>query len=261
MVADYPTRGSCPAADGDTWFAHAFDALYLELYSHRDDREAAVFTRVLQAEGVRGPFCEVACGSGRFLRALADRGETAYGLDLSVPLLARAHAVLGGGVLARGDMRALPFRGGAFGAVLLLFTSFGYFADAGDDRRVLAEAVRSLRPGGSFVLDFLNAGTTVRSLVATSRREVVGLRLLERRWVDPQGPFLRKTVEAEPGETGLPGLPREERVRLYTPEELRALVAAQGLAVTAELGNYEGAAFEAEESARFILVTRLEGAR
>jgi SAM-dependent methyltransferase len=261
MVGDHPTRGPCPAADGDTWFAHAFDALYLELYRHRDEREAAVFTRVLQAEGVRGPYCEVACGPGRFLRALTDAGETAYGLDLSAPLLARARAVLGGGSLVRGDMRALPFRSGALGAVLLLFTSFGYFADSDDDQRVLAEAGRLLRRGGSFVLDFLNAGVTVRSLVAMSRREVAGVRVVERRWVDPQGPFLRKTVEAERGEAGLPGLPREERVRLYAPGELRALVMAQGLTVAAEFGNYEGASFDPEESARFILVTRLEGER
>jgi SAM-dependent methyltransferase len=258
MVGNYSTRGPCPAPDGDTWFAHAFDALYLELYRHRDEREAAVFARVLQAEGVRGPYCEVACGSGRFLRALADAGETVYGLDLSAPLIARARVVLEGGALARGDMRALPFRGGTFGAVLLLFTSFGYFADADDDGRVLAEVVRLLRPGGSFVLDFLNAGATVRSLVAMSRRDVAGVRVVERRWVDPRGPYLRKTVEAEPGEDGLPGLPREERVRLYVPEELRALVAAHGLTVVAELGNYEGASFDLEESARFILVTRLE---
>ena len=189
----------CSAADGDAWFAHAFDAFYLELYHHRDESEAAVFTRVLQAQGVSGPVCEVACGPGRFLRALADAGETVCGLDLSAPLLARARTVLRGGALVRGDMRALPFRRGAFGAVLLLFTSFGYFADSDDDRRVLAEAARLLRPGGSFVLDFLNAGVTVRSLVAVSRREVAGVRVVERRWVDPQGPFLRKTVEAEPG--------------------------------------------------------------
>jgi SAM-dependent methyltransferase len=261
MIEEIPTCGPRPAAGGDDWFARSFDALYLELYRHRDEREAAVFTRVLQAEGVGGPFCEIACGPGRFLRALAVGGETVYGLDLSAPLLARARAVLGGGALARGDMRAVPFRGGAFGAVLLLFTSFGYFTDPDDDRRVLAEAVRLLRPGGSFVLDFLNAGPTVRSLVAMSKREVAGVRVVERRWVDPQGPFLRKTVEAEPGETGLPGLPHEERVRLYKPEELRGLVAAHGLTVAADFGSYEGAPFNPEESARFILVTRLEAPR
>lgn len=261
MIGDNPTPGPRPAADGDAWFARAFDALYLELYAHRDEREATAFTRVLRAAGIRGPYCEVACGPGRFLRALADAGETACGLDLSAPLLARARAVLPGGALVRGDMRALPLRGGAFGAVLLLFTSFGYFADPSDDRRVLGEAVRLLRPGGSFVLDFLNAAVAVRGLVPVSRREVAGVRVVERRRVDPQGPFLRKTIEAEPGEAGLPGLPREERVRLYAPEELRALLAAHGLAAVAEFGTYEGAPFDPETSARFILLTRWEGKR
>jgi SAM-dependent methyltransferase len=258
MVDEQCNRSSGPAAGGDAWFVRAFDALYLELYRHRDDREAASLARVLRATGVRGPICEIACGPGRFLRALADAGETVYGLDLSAPLLARARAVLGGGALARGDMRALPFRGGAFGAVLLLFTSFGYFNDPDDDLRVLGEARRLLRPGGHFVLDFLNAGVTVRSLVAESRREVAGVRVIERRWIDPGGPFLRKTVATEPGEAGRPGLPREERVRLYAPDELRALVGAQGFTIAAELGDYEGGPFEPEQSARFILVARTE---
>jgi SAM-dependent methyltransferase len=258
MSDDQPTREPCPASDGDAWFARSFDALYLELYRHRDEREAAVFAQVLHSAGIRGPICEVACGPGRFLRALAEVGETVCGLDLSAPLLARARAELGGGMLARADMRAVPFRSEWFGAVLLLFTSFGYFREAGDDRRVLAEAVRLLRPGGSFVLDFLNREPTLRSLVPESRREVAGVRVVERRWVDPAGPFLRKTVEAEPGEAGLPGLPRDERVRLYTPQELRRLAAARGLMVHAEFGDYDGTPFDPEESVRFILVTRKE---
>lgn len=258
MTGDLPIDGLRAAPDEDAWFSRSFDALYLELYRHRDELEAVSFVRVLRSEGIRGPVCEIACGPGRFLQALAEAGETVCGLDLSAPLLARARAVLDGGDLVRGDMRALPFRGEAFGAVLLLFTSFGYFRDPGEDAAVVAEAARLLRPGGSFVLDFLNRGPTLRSLTAESRREVAGVRVVERRWVDPGGPFLRKTVEAEPGGAVLPGLPREERVRLYSPGELRALTAAHGLTAHTELGDYHGAPFDAEQSARFILVTRKE---
>ncbi len=259
MTGDRLDPGPASAADADAWFVRSFDELYLELYRHRDDAEAIAFAEALRARGIRGPICEIACGPGRFLRALADAGETVYGLDLSKPLLARARELLGDGLLVRGDMRALPWRGRVFGAALLLFTSFGYFRDLDDDRRVVAEAARVLQSGGSFVLDFLNQEVTLRALVAVSRREIAGARVVERRWVDPEGPYLRKTVAVEAGGAPVPGLPREERVRLYPPPDLRGLVAAQGLTVVAELGDYRGAPFDPERSARFILIARREG--
>jgi SAM-dependent methyltransferase len=253
--------GSRSAPEGDGWLDRAFDGFYLDLYRHRGGGEARALVAALSRHGVRGPFCEVACGPGRFLQALADSGEAAWGLDLSAPLLARAREVLGGGNLARGDMRSLPFRASSCGAVLLLFTSFGYFQDPADDGRVLAEAVRILRDGGHFVLDFLDRETTLRGLVPESRREVAGVRIVERRWVDPDGPFLRKRVDLESGAAAHPGLPREERVRLYGPDELRTLVRAQGLVIDVEWGDYEGNPFRAGGTPRHILVTHKEGGR
>ena len=52
-------------------------------------------------------------------------------------------------------MRRLPFRDGAFEAVANLFTSFGYFFDEAQNRRVLGEIARVLRPGGAFLLDLM----------------------------------------------------------------------------------------------------------
>jgi SAM-dependent methyltransferase len=49
-------------------------------------------------------------------------------------------------------MRRLPARWtGRFDAVVNLFTSFGFFLDPGDDRRVVAEFARVLAPDGVLV--------------------------------------------------------------------------------------------------------------
>jgi SAM-dependent methyltransferase len=52
----------------------------------------------------------------------------------------------------RGDMCSLPFRDQRFDRVLSWFTSFGYFDDE-DDRHVLADAHRVLRPRGRLLIE------------------------------------------------------------------------------------------------------------
>ena len=46
--------------------------------------------------------------------------------------------------------------GETFDLVLNLFTSFGYFADEADDRRVIRAAASMLEPGGRFLLEVIN---------------------------------------------------------------------------------------------------------
>ena len=53
---------------------------------------------------------------------------------------------------SRATSPAIDVSVGAFDAIVNLFTSFGYFADPDDDRRVLENAFRSLRPGGTMLL-------------------------------------------------------------------------------------------------------------
>ena len=107
---------------------------------------------------------DVPCGYGRHSIELARRGFRVTGIDISAALLAqarRAAADLGVEVeFRRRDMRRLAYRG-RFDAVLNLFTSFGYFGDAGDleilrrFRRALRPA-RAGEPGGWLVLHLIN---------------------------------------------------------------------------------------------------------
>ena len=251
-----PSRTRDQAAGRD-WYHQAFDALYLRLYARRDGREAEGLAAALAGASIRGPALEVACGAGRFLRALAARVEQVFGLDLSADLLREARLRFPGTAppLVRGDMRRLPFRSGSLPLVLSLFTSFGYFADPEEDRRAVAEASRVLRPGGAYLLDFLNGPVAVAKLVPESRREVAGRQVREVRWVDPAGPFLRKVVEVAPGPGEAP-CTREERVRLYTPADLEAICRSAGLLPELRWGGYRGEAFRPEASERFLLLAR-----
>ena len=91
------------------------------------------------------------CGQGRHAHLLAEAGYDVDGLDYSPELLEAAVERGTGKTLryTRGDMRKLPARWtGRFDAVANLFTSFGFFLQASDDRRVIAEFARVLKPGG-----------------------------------------------------------------------------------------------------------------
>jgi SAM-dependent methyltransferase len=69
-----------------------------------------------------------------------------------------------------GDMRALPWTE-EFDAAVCWFTSYGYFADA-ENQRVLAEVARALRPGGRFVLELNNLAGLMRTWQASVVVEV-----------------------------------------------------------------------------------------
>src|SRR5262245_2856280 len=115
------------------WYEAAFERGYLDLYPHRD--LAAARNEVVGLLGrdrprIGGRVLDLGCGFGRHLCALREQGVDAWGLDRSPELLALAHTLEGGvlrGRLARGDFRALPIAASSFDAVLMLFSSFGYF--------------------------------------------------------------------------------------------------------------------------------------
>jgi SAM-dependent methyltransferase len=89
---------------------------------------------------------DAGCGAGALLRELAARGE-ALGIDLAAPALAIT-ARRGLQRLVQADASDLPFREGAFDAVMLC----DVLEHVEDDRRALAEAARVLRPGGAVVI-------------------------------------------------------------------------------------------------------------
>lgn len=112
---------------------------------------------------------DLACGPGRFTVPLAERGMQVTGVDLSPLLLERATANVAAAAataaagaagtaagltpeFVRSDMRDFV-RPAAYDLALSLHTSFGYFDDRDDDRRVLANLFSSLRPGGALVVD------------------------------------------------------------------------------------------------------------
>lgn len=172
------------------WYYQAFQEDYLEIYLHRDlkeaERAAAFFGDLMQLD--RGHrLLDLCCGPGRHLVFLGRRASQAVGLDLSRALLQRAsqHWRAEGKMsrlapastpppLIQGDMRRLPLADASFDRIVNLFTSFGYFENEEDNFTVLQEVARLLKPalrrengssgGGLFVIDHMNRESMLAGL-------------------------------------------------------------------------------------------------
>lgn len=231
------------------WFERWFGEEYIALYPHRNAAEAERVVSLV--ERTIGPtrvtrVLDLACGAGRHSKVLCRRWWTT-GLDLSEVLLRQAHREGVEAALVRGDMRILPFRDGAFDLVVNLFTSFGYFADDESHLHVVREVSRVTAEGGGFALDFLNTKRLRNNLVPYDEREIGGQVVEQRREISEDGRFVIKRICVR-------GTGKEftERVRLFDPGDLSAMMIAAGFTVAARFGNYDGAPLE-DDSPRAII--------
>jgi len=243
----------------ETWFNHP---LYLEVYSHRDQEEAARCIRtILSVSGLelKDPasisVLDIACGAGRHALELARLGYCVTGNDLSPFLLeeARKEAVncrlqL---ELTCCDMRHIQGNE-LFDLVVQLFTSFGYFDLKEDDRMVLSKVYSALKNGGWYVLDLINPVHLAGNLAPETRRTVGNLKLLEQRAFHEDK--ITKTITITPpvGEK----LTFSETVRLYMREEIYALLQDEGFSVTGIMGSYHGDPFTDNDSPRMLIFCR-----
>jgi SAM-dependent methyltransferase len=114
-----------------------------ELYIHKHS---------LSLDDRPGPWLDLSCGPGAFVRALAAAapGALVVGLDISRAMLEVAAQRTRGytnAVLVRGDAHSLPFVDGAFGGV----NNAGALHAYDDPELVFREIRRVLRPGGIYV--------------------------------------------------------------------------------------------------------------
>jgi ubiquinone/menaquinone biosynthesis C-methylase UbiE len=247
------------------WWADYFDAQYLleyePLFSLERDRQEV--TRLLDVMGLPAGsrVLDVPCGQGRHSHLLAEAGFDVDGLDYSKDLLAKAKERGTAKTLryTRGDMRSLPARwSGRFDAVLNLFTSFGFFAEPADDRRVIAEFARVLAPGGMLIWYGGNRdGVMARFLERDWWQTRDGTLIAQERSFDPLSGILTvNTVWSGKRRQGT----RDHRIRLYTATRLAELCAEAGLIVEAAYDGLSDRPLSRRSSEMLVVARKEEGA-
>lgn len=225
-----------------TWFDDpAFWDGFKDAMFHAKRREGtpAEVDALLKLLGLAPParILDMPCGFGRHSVELARRGFAVTGIDLHEPYLAEARAEAPEVEWIRADMREFR-RPETYDAVLNLFTSFGYFDDPEDDRRVARNALESLRPEGAFVID-----TMSKEVLAAKYQERVwhelddGSRLLTRQTIEDGWRAVRNEWTLYRGDE------RREAWfwnRLYAGTELERLLLDAGFADVKLHGWFDG---------------------
>jgi len=138
----------------------------------------------------------------------------------------------------------------SFDAVVNLFTSFGYFDDMAENALVLQELERLLKPGGRFLIDFLNPEAVRRNLVPQSERLEGDITIKEYRRIE-DGCVKKDIVMTEPSKVERR---YSEQVKLYELSDFVHMLSSTSLEITEIFGDYSGSVYDHSTSARLIMV-------
>ncbi|HPF90641.1 MAG TPA: methyltransferase domain-containing protein, partial [Flavobacteriales bacterium] len=177
-------------------------------------------------------------------------GLKVTGVDISEASIDEARISVPDAEFVVHDMRE-PFRPGSFDAVCCLFTSLGYFEDIADDRAVFQAVLDALKPGGRFVLDFMNTGAVLRDLVTEERVHKEGVEFAIERSCD-RGVLVKCITVRD----GTDSHRFEERVQALTPDQLETMALEAGFEVEDRTDGPALVPFDPARSQRFVLWMR-----
>jgi SAM-dependent methyltransferase len=232
------------------------DYLYFygeQLTDERTEAEVGALVRLLELDSPKRVL-DLACGFGRHTNRLAGLGHTMTGVDLTPGFLeiARKDAIQRKVAVnyQEGDMRSITFEN-EFDRVMLLFTAFGYFSDD-ENLKVIINAGRALKTRGLLIFDTPNRDLLIKELRPYFVMEKEGNLMIDRTSFDSlQGRLYNKRIVIRDGI-------RKDKpffTRLYTAQEIKALIIQAGLEMKHIYGGWDGSELSSV-SHRMIVIAR-----
>jgi SAM-dependent methyltransferase len=245
-------------AEKKSWYRDWFNSPYYHLlYFKRDEKEAAQFIDALLQKINPHPqskMLDVACGRGRHSIHLASKGYFVTGIDISPESIEDALQFQNENLeFFVHDMR-LPFRMNYYDVAFNFFTSFGYFRTRREHDNAIRTIAQSLKPGGVFVIDYLNAHYVETHLSYKSEIEKEGVLFDITRWLD-ETHFYKKIVVEDENNLEEP-LIYTEKVAKFSLGDFNDMFAFNGLQVQEVFGDYALGAYNTKESPRLIIVAK-----
>lgn len=236
------------------WFDEWFNTIYYHiLYKHRDYEEAASFLDHLIDYFQLAPdakILDLACGKGRHSIYLNEKGFDVTGVDLSEENIKAASTSQNDSLrFAVHDMRDV-FAHEQFDYVFNLFTSFGYFDSKEENLNVIDATIKSLKPGGKFLLDFLNPYVVVNNLVHEEDKTIENIHFQIRRAYTADEYIVKNISVDDHGQH----FEFQEKVKAIRRTDFLAYFEKINLKVIDIFGDYELSDYKAEESQRLIFV-------
>ena len=239
----------------EDWFTTWFNSPYYHLlYKHRDYIEAKKFIDNLY-QYFRwkrdDTIMDLACGKGRHSIYLNQKGGYVTGLDLSPQNILFASSFQNSSLdFAVHDMREVYYKGG-FTHIVNLFTSFGYFISEEDNLAVFNSAYENLRPGGYFLIDYLNPDKVISELVEGEEKVVDGIKFNIKRKIE-DGFIVKEIIIRDNGESFY----FQERVQILRKEHFEYYFEKVGMKLEKVFGDYNLNHFDINDSDRMIFIAK-----
>ena len=241
-----------------SWYRNWFNSPYYHLlYFKRDEQEAGAFIDGLLQKLNPAPnikMLDVACGRGRHSIHLASKGFFVTGIDISEESIEDAKQFETGSLeFFMHDMR-LPFRMNYYDYAFNFFTSFGYFRTRREHDNAIRTITQSLKPGGIFVIDYLNAHYVETHLVYKSEIIKEGVTFDVTRWLD-ENYFYKKIVVEDEQQLEEP-LTFTEKVAKFSLGDFNDMLGFNGLQIQEVYGNYQFGSYDIKTSPRLIIIAK-----
>ena len=237
------------------WYKNWFNSpFYHKLYFERDEKEAEAFIKKLIAHLQPTPgsrMLDVACGKGRHSKTLASLGFHITGIDISGDSIAFAKQFEKENLeFFVHDMR-LPAWGSYFNYAFNFFTSFGYFKTRREHDDAIRTIANSLKPGGQFVIDYLNVHFAEEHLLNNETKQIGETTYDIHRW-DDEKHFYKKITVVDASLSK----PMEytEKVAKFSLGDFTEMLAFQGMQVQEVFGDYQFNSYDVRKTPRLIVI-------
>ena len=239
------------------WYKDWFNSPYYhKLYFDRDDEEAQPFIeRLLKyLNPVKGSrMLDIACGKGRHSRFLAEHGFDVTGIDISPFSIEYALQFETDHLhFYQHDMR-LPAWINYFDFAFNFFTSFGYFNTRREHDDAMQTIVKSLKPSGILLFDYLNVHYVEDHLVHNEIKLVDQTRYEIHRWMD-EIHFYKRISITDPSLDH--PLEFTEKVAKLSLGDFTDMLSFQKMQVKEVFGNYMLDPYDVRKAPRMIIIAK-----
>lgn len=239
------------------WFVQWFSSPYYhKLYFERNEKEPAAFIQQLidRLQPAAGStILDAGCGRGQYSQLLAAKGFDVTGIDISPESIAVAETSATDTLhFYQHDIR-LPFRINYFDYAFNFFTNFGYFKSEREHYNAIRTIANALKPGGIFVLDYLNVHYAEDHLTHKTEKHVNDVTYYITKWFDETHFYKKIIIEDEQLEA-----PQEftEKIAKYTLGDFNDMFAFHYLQMQDVYGDYNFNPYDVKTSPRLIMIAK-----
>ena len=220
----------------DNWWQELFDEIYLltdarSVCDEKLTRQEVDFLVEMLELDKSASILDLCGGHGRHSLELSRRGfQKVTVLDYSRYLVElgekRAKEEGLDTIFIRGDARNTGLPGQSFQIIIIMASSFGYFVNEDENKKILNEAFRLLIPKGTLMLDLPDRDYVLQNFTSFSSHKVnEELTVNRERELGDDIIYSRETVRSQKW-----GCLRDRTycIRLYSPEKISGLLSSAG---------------------------------